>query len=435
MRQQVYIGTIQEEIRNNGKGEYLVKIPELISLKTGVWVRNALGNKFSRFSSLDNPDKILSQGTYKPMSPGQQVKIVFENNDYSQGKIIDIFDLGHLPCVDENRDGFTLISKTIGGAWIYQDDTTLCTHIINNNGSTNIVLHKDKISMTVGKHHPLINAVQSGIELDETSLRIKIGNGQFAIDESGFNISIGNSTFSITESGVYINGNNVEVNSDDNIKIVGDKVSCTGSNNVDIYSQSTKITGATHLNLTGKDIGLDSVIGTTLKGTYVNVDALVGASLKAPQVDINSMMNIYIDAPVVSIDSQMLTLKGTSTAISSSAIFMDGIVQHSLGIGTSIASGMTVMNKSLRYGLLGAGIAVSNAMGTNNPISNIVNSTMVDTMLSGTAKRTTLPEFKNIPSFKLGVDVAPKISLIKEIEKTESIRVIQDTYSSKYKRG
>jgi len=384
---EVYEGIILSgELAEDIECRYPVYIPKLMANRElgmiPIWAKNEINsNKYTRWEDPETQE-IQSVGGYTPLNEGMRVHIKFRNSSLSSAYIIGIksFYSKYI-----SRDNIYLINKTKKGSYIIQDDDREITHIMHNNGKTNITLDNEKVMLSVHSNNGIgDDFVLNGLEVDVTGTKLTFGTNSIILDETGISFQVGDTSLRLSESDIQlVTQGNIDIISDKRTQIKGNKLNLTGSENLNIYSMDTKISGGQILNLTGNVVGIDSAISTHLKSSqYTIIESLIYTGINTQMFDLTTTLNLSINSlATTTISGTNLNLSGTALInIGSSAINMDGMVMHNLGIAASTCSAMATSNLAISTGCVAAGIATSTGLGLNTFVNGIVGSTMTSTL-------------------------------------------------------
>ena len=382
-----FIGYVKGNPLNDNQGRYLVYIPELLggsddeNAKTLSLPNETNPAMFSRW--LDFKSKqIMSAGSYFPLKEGMVVIVNFRGNTMESGYIAKI--VSYLPLVDsqENRDSFYLLNKTIKGSWIYQDDNRGITHLIHNNGATNIVMKEDLISLQVG------GRLQTNvIEVSQKGTVLQYENSKIRMDSTGIKFEVGDNVLAITENGIQIiSSKNLDIESNSRLNIKSDKLKIQGSTDLNMYGNVVRLTGARQVNLNGNVVGITSTFLTDVSSNgQTNISSLVKTKISGAMLHLTSLGNVNLDGSVVTIGSQMTNISGTSLNLSGATIAMDGIINHGLGIGSALNTSMAVMNTALDLSTDAGNRAAVASLSMNSPMMSAAH-TLIAQSLPGAAE-------------------------------------------------
>jgi hypothetical protein len=373
-----YIGVIKEGVSKELDGKYLVHIRELMGLDGAlkpIWVKNeVLGNRFSRWLDLESKDT-KSSGSYFPLQPGMMVNVRFRGYTMESGYISNV--VSYLPLVDKPgaRDTFYLLNKTVKNSWIYQDDARNLTHIMQSGGKSNITLDDNGITLQTGG-----KVKTNGFEVSKTGTRFEFGNASISLDSSGITFKVGDTTLTMSETGINVNTQGaLDIESGKMARIKARRLELGASEEMTLHSNVLRVTGSTQCSLASNVVNINSVIHTNIESqAQVNIAGLMKTKIAAPVLDITSLTNINIAGPVITLSGQNTNIDGTAALnISSASIAMDGMLSHGLGLATSTNTSMAATNLALGLSTDAANIALVTGLGLSNPVSAIVNSTMV----------------------------------------------------------
>jgi len=419
-----YEATILEgELENDIECHYAVYIHQLMTEEyagiTPVWAKNEIDQtKYSKWLKPGSDSEYESAGSYTPLYPGMNVFVKFRGTSLDSAYITRVkskyakFD---------KRDGTYLINKTKNGSYILQNDNTNTTHIVNNDGATQITLDDSKITLAVNKNNIAdnVNKLVNAIEIDELGTKMKFGNSYIILDASGIKLQSGDNYLSVGESGIdIITKETMNIISDRKLNMKSNQLKIDGTENVHLHSNDLKITGEQMLNLTGMVIGIDSSHTTYIKSTlylmlscpnYIGIDSL-------STIDINATMNLNISSQMTAVSGTNLTLSGNITNLDSASLFIDGTIMHNVGSATASAQATIASNLGLKIGLEAGGLASATVLLLNSFANGIVASSMNST-LPGTA----IPVGEMVkqvpPKYPVGKDSKQKLAYIQAADK------------------
>lgn len=414
-----YIGVIKEGIDNRLDGRYLVHIRELMASDTSlkpIWAKNeVVGNRFSRWLDFDTKS-ILSSGSYQPLRAGMVVNVRFRSDSLESAYITNV--VSYLPLVDksEMRDSFYLLNKTVNGSWIYQDDSRRFTHIMHGNGSSNIVLDDDGVTIHNGM--PIENGkggvlLRNALSIGKSGTKMEFGNSSIILDETGISFKIGNTQMTLTEHNIkLIAEGSIEVDSNKSLKLKARDTHIEGSENLQLYSNVLRMTGNLQTAIVSNVVTLDSMSLTSVRSTgQVNVEGTVKTKITAPVLELTSLTNIYLDAPTMYLGAHNMTIHAPSLALSSSTLMMDGIINHGMGVASSLGTSMKSMNISLGVSTDAANMSLVTALGNNDVVTGIVNASLVRTIPGAAMPIGEILKPTIVPA-KIGLSVSEKVGYI-----------------------
>jgi hypothetical protein len=404
---------------------YPTSEPILLSLSNEV-----LGNRFSRWYD-PNLQSIKSSGSYYPLQSGMKVIVKFKNNDINSGYIHGV--VSEVPLIDsvKNRDTFYLLNKTVNGSYIYQDDSRNITHLMHSNGKSNVFLDDDRVVLSTnepvntGKDY---SVPLSYVELTKNTFKVSssLYDNYISMDESGIVLRAGNSMISISSKGIQFDTpGDIKMNQG-NFHLKAGKLFLEGSDELHLMGNVVRMAGNTSVNINGGIVSLDSFKTTYIKSNLaVIVESLSRVKVSGTICELSALTNLSVSGLTTTIDSQMLNLSGSVTNIAAGSIFMDGILNHNLGVASSSASGMVATNLGLNLGVDAAVAATSISSGMNDMVSGIVNATLVQT-LPGSARFASIgvPPIINSNS---ATGISEAISYIKNSDESYN-KIVQDQY-------
>ncbi len=430
-----YIGVIANGSNNQLDGKYLVHIRELMasdsSLKP-IWASNEInGGKFSRW--VDPSTKmVMSSGSYQPLRSGMMVNVKFRNDSMGSAYITNI--ISYLPLVDksEMRDSFYLVNKTLGGSWIYQDDSRNMTHIMQSNGKSNIVL--DDSGVTLHSGMPIGNGVggvllKNAFHVGDGGTKLEFGNSSIILDETGITFKIGDTQLTMTETGIKVHTPGaIEMECDKSLRLKAKETHIQGGEKLQLFSNEVRMTGNTQLAIMSNTINITGASHATLRSSLgeVVIDGMVKTKITAPVLEITSLTNINLDAPTMYIGSQNLTIDAPSMAISSASLMMDGTINHGMGVAKGLGTSMKTMNVTLAKATDAANIALVTSLGNNDVVTGIVNASIVGS-IPGAAMPVGEIVKQDIVHAKVGFSVSEKISYITSSNESYN-QVVRDQF-------
>ena len=379
-----FIGVIKEGSSADNSGRYMVHIRELnphdSSLKP-IWAKNEVsGNRFSRWVDFSSRN-IFSSGSYFPLHAGMIVNVRFRNNLMESAYISNV--VSYIPLIDKekNRDSFYLLNKTVGGSWIYQDDSRNYTHVMHNNGNSNMVLDDDGITLAVGK---TINNGLGGFipmnafKVDAGGTKIEFGNNAIICDDTGITLKAGDTIVALTETGLKLLSNgNIDMETKKDINIKGKKAHVSGQQELHLHSNITRVSGGAHLSLTSSVINVKSMQLLSLNSNgQVNMHGTIKTKITGPMMEIKALTNLYVNSSVIDITGETTVVDGGSLTLNGGSVMMDGPIMHGIGTASSVATSMKAMNISLGLSTDAANAAVVTALGNSDPVSGVANSIM-----------------------------------------------------------
>jgi len=376
-----YIGIIKEGSVLDNTGRYLVDIPELNAdneIHKPILAKNEIiGNRFSRWIDIVTKD-VKSQGAYHPLYPGMKVEIKFRNNFLESAYISNI--ISSIPLIDKesNRDSFYLLNKTLNGSWIYQDDSRNITHIMQNNGSSNIILTPDSVTLSIGKVNNHQFFPTNTFQLSSSNCSMTFGNSSIILDETGISLKVGETKIVLTESSLkMLSEGNVEVESKKTLNFQGSKAYLNGKKETHIYSNITRVSGGTNLTLSGSVINATARSLLSLTSTLqVNIKGLVKTAITGGMIEVISVANLYLSASVVHLVGDTAIVDGGSLTLNGGSIMMDGTITHGVGVAASVAKAMKATNIGLSASTDAANIAVVTPMQLTTSVMGVANSIM-----------------------------------------------------------
>lgn len=433
LQEKEFQGIIYDGIEDY-EGRYKVHIAALYPMSEPILLslpNDVLGNKFSRWYD-PNLQSIKSSGSYYPLQSGMKVKVKFKNNDINSGYISGI--VSEVPLIDsvKNRDTFYLLNKTVNGSYIYQDDSRNITHIMHSNGKSNVFLDDDRVVLSTNEP---VNAGKdysvplSYVELTKNTFKVSssIADNYINMDESGIVLRVGNSMLSITSKGIQLDTpGDIKLNQGNALHLKAGKLFLEGSDELHLMGNVVRIAGNTSVNINGGIVSLDSFKTTSIKSNLaVIVESLSRVKVSGTICELSALTNLSISGLTTTIDGQMLNLSGSVTNIAGGSIFMDGTLNHNLGVASSTANGMVATNLGLNIGVDAAVAATSITSGMNDMISGIVNATLVQT-LPGSARFASIgvPPIINSNS---ATGISEAISYIKNSDESYN-KIVQDQY-------
>ena len=429
-----YIGVIKEGTDNKLDGRYLVHIRELMATDSSlkpIWAKNEVqGNRFARWLDF-NTKNIMSSGSYHPLREGMMVNVKFRSDSMESAYITNV--VSYLPLVDKSsmRDTFYLLNKTVKGSWIYQDDARKFTHIMHNNGASNITLDDD--SVTIHNGLPIENGkggvlLRNALSVGKAGTKMEFGNSSIILDETGITFKAGETLMTLTESGIkMISNGSVEVDSGKNLRLKGKDTHIQGNDNLQLFSNVLRMTGNVQTAIVSNTINIDSMSLTAIRSTgQVNIEGTVKTKITAPVLEMTSLSNIYLDAPVMFIGANNMTIHSPSMALSSSSLMIDGIINHGMGTASSMGTSMKSMNLSLSVSTDAANAALVTALGNNDVVTGIVNASLVRTM-PGAAMPIGEILKPTIVHAKVGFSISEKVSYITASNESYS-QVVNDQF-------
>lgn len=385
LKHEEYIGVIRKGVdKQDLSGMYLVYIRELMVQTTSlkpIWVKNEiLGNRFSRFRDFET-NKIISMGSYFPLREGMLVNVKFRGDTLESGYISNV--VSYLPLIDSPRarDTFHLLNKTPGDSWIYQDDSRNLTHIMHQNGKSNIILDDDSITLqTGGETHT------NGFEVSKTGTRMEFKNSSIIMDDTGISFKIGDTQFVLTESGISMNASKfIDIESQKKLRIKSYNMKLSSVNELSLYSDVVRITGATQTAVTGSTVNISSLKLTNITSNLqTKIESDIKLSIASSMLNMSVLTNAHFDIPVVLWNSNLFGIKTSSLNLSSSVINMDGVLLHNINIATGINKGVNATNIVLDKGTDAAALSVSLLTSTNSAVTKIFNTTLI-TAVPGSA--------------------------------------------------
>jgi len=377
-----FTGYIKKDEPNKVSGKYLVYIPELLGdstddIKTLLLPNETNPSMFSRW--LDTDTKLpVSAGSYFPLREGMVVSVRFRGTSLESGYISSINS--EFPLVDspDKRDSFYLINKTLNGSWIYQDDSKNLTHIMHNNGSANIIIKNNSISLQIGGE-----AQKNIIEVSDKSTTMQYGKkSSIIMDDTGIKFKVGDNVISMTESGILLKSlKNLDIEASSKLNLKGDVTKLQGSTTLNVYGNVTRISGAHQLNLTGSVVALDSTFTTAVKSKgVVELNGMTKTKVSGAMLTFTSLGNVSLDGSAVTISSKSTNITGSTLNLSGSSVAIDGTISHGLSIASSVNDGMVSMGTSLDESTEKANMAAVQALAMNDPITSSTHTVMTQTL-------------------------------------------------------
>ena len=377
-------------------GRSAIYIPELMaSVPAGskyIFAKNVIGS-YTKTRNTFSPSKdYIDYGSYTPLYAGVRVLITFiGNNIDTDGYVIAIDSDIKQPTPSSK---YNLIYKSQSGSSISVDDDTGVMHLKNNNGSSNVLLGKDSITLQLSKPDPKNGGTKkaSSLILDENQLKIQFGEDTaYIFSVNGFETTLGKDTatsFAISEDGISMQGNKFLNLSSDNgkIHIYGEETFLTGYNEMHVYGSDTRITGGQKCQVSGTTVNIQGWFDTHIKAMHVGIDAYIMYNLKTLVKNSNSLA---IDNKSSIIDSSATTIHSTTSSViarASSIEARDGMLISGMGIGASMAGGVnasmigTTLGLELAFGISGTFLL------SNDPFTGIATN-IINLSIAGIAQQ------------------------------------------------
>lgn len=363
---------------NDTSGLYPVFISELHATdRTLTTIK--VKNKLSNYGKWTYGGKVYSSGSYIPLHPGMTVTVVFLTTSALSGSITEIH-YDHTPFDKINQVGIHLIAKTPGGSQIYLDDSRGVTHVMHNNGSTNILLADDKISLSVNETSNVGSNFISGVEVGKEGIFLKFGTTSINISESGIAFKVGEAEYIFEDKALKTNTESLNLNIK-NFELKTNKTFITAEEEAHIKSTVTRISGGQHISITGNIIGINSNLHTSVRsGVSVSVDSLSHIDISSTVINMDALGTVAVRGTSTLLTGVETVVNGVTTAINGTTIFEDSIVVRGMGVASTLSTSLVGLTMGTKMALKASDIALTTAFHFNDPFSGMAANTMSETL-------------------------------------------------------
>jgi len=415
----IFTGVVTENFDKLHPSKISVSIPELADDEI-FFVDNALN---TYHISRDKNGMVKEQGSYMTLLPGTEVKISFMTNDLDSGYVFKISSFSSYVPTNKHTQKYFLIMTTPNGSKIDIDDDKNRMHLTMANGSTDILLDEDSITLQTSDTTGTTPKWISKMEVSNSGIYFNFKDKTMLLNDTGFNVNLGPETptaFSMTKKGSVLTGAQfLNISSPQGrIDVYGQNTNIQGEGELNLLGSISNITGKTKMALNGGVVHIDSFLGTHIKSKMdVNIDALLKIKLQSLMYDRTTLGMSNTFAIVSNITNQVSseTSQFKAEAITTSAF--DGMRIKGLGVATSVATsmGLSIMVSMQSIEL---GIAI---FGTIMSFDTIVSAIIGDVVTQNLIADTAAPAITTTSSV-MGLfqkDQITESSFIDKINKTE----------------
>lgn len=359
-------------------GFYPVYIAEIFAIdKTLTTIK--VKNKLNNYGKWMYKGEVYSSGSYSPLHPGMNVTVEFATSSALSGAITEVH-YDETPFDKVNQVGVHLVAKTPNGSEMYFDDARGITHIMHNNGNSNLFLTDDKITASINESSNVGSNFIGGLEIGKEGIYLKFGTTTVSLNESGIMFKVGEAEYVFDDKSFknYTESYNMKLK---NFEVEADKVFITGKEELQLKGTVSRLTGGQHLSLNGNIVNIDSNLNTTLQSTQsVNIKSLTNISLDSSIISADALASIMVKGINTTITGITTVVDGTTVAISGTNIFEDMNIIRGLGVATSVAAGSVASAIALKYSMQAADIALTTAFHFNDPFSGMAANVMTETL-------------------------------------------------------
>lgn len=330
---------IVQGLSNTTDGKYYVYIPTLMSHDSGFHGCMAK-NKVSSYAKWMDPTtkEIKSIGVFIPLQVGMMVEVKFDTEQFDSCNIVDlVYDQS--PGGKDDQEQFYIFGKSVNNTMIYTDESRNLTHIMHHNGTTNVLMFDDKISLSVNETSNAGTNNLSNVEIGAESITLKVGNTSLILDESGMKIATKNNKWEFGNKEMNYKTEKYTIEAD-SFEVSAKKVFINGVEENHIKGNVTRLTGTQQLAVNGNTVSVDSNINTTINSSgFTTLSATTALMVDCPAyVNVNTNGVLGLNGTLTYLGGNTLTMDGEMVAINGATVSMDGTILTNLNVATAQAS-------------------------------------------------------------------------------------------------